>query len=252
LGEVGRRLAIALDMAGWTVCPVTRREGWRVAVERRDPSPRIVAVREEQLGAVLQRFPAEMRERLVLVQNGFLEPVHGELGPVTRGLIYFTAKGDFFRVLCPSLFHGRHAAALAEAISRVGLATELLEDRASFLEAMIVKGIWNAVVGLPLAVHGVDLAGYLTDRRDELEALADESARACAAEYGVQVLGETAVQKILDTTAELGWVRGGKKALDWRNGAIARFGRLHGVATPVNDRLLREVGYDPDRPPAAS
>ena len=51
------------------------------------------------------------------------------------------------------------------------------------------------------------------------------------------------MRKILETTKELGWVRGGAKALAWRNGAIARFGRRHGIPTPVNDRLLRAVGY---------
>ena len=56
--------------------------------------------------------------------------------------------------------------------------------------------------------------------------------------------------KILETTVDLGWVRGGTKALAWRNGALARFGRRHGVPTPVNDRLLRAAAYDPDSDPA--
>jgi len=251
MGEVGRRIEDALTRAGWTVHPVTRQEGWDRALDESDPSPRIVAVREEALEGILGRFPPTMRERLVLVQNGFLEPVSGDLGPVTRGLIYFTSKGEFYRELCPSSFHGRQALPLAAALAEGGIATRTLDDLGEFLVAMVVKGIWNAVVGLPLAVHGVDLASYLRDRRREFEELVDESARASGPEYNVRIDPAAAMRTILETTGELGWVRGGKKALPWRNGAIAWFGRKHGVETPINDRLLRAAGYDPELAPEA-
>lgn len=247
LGEVGRRLRDALVRAEWTVHAVTRTAGWEAALDQNDPSPRIVAVREEQLQDLLSRFPPTMRERLVLVQNGFLEPVHGDLGPVTRGLIYFTSKGEFYRVLCPSPFHGTHAARLVAALDVAGIAAVAESDLDRFEVEMIVKGIWNAVVGLPLAVHEVDLATYLSEYRDEFRALVDESARAAGRNYDVEVDPGAVVRKILETTGELGWVRGGKKALPWRNGAVARFGRQHGIPTPVNDRLLRAAGYDPER-----
>ena len=90
------------------------------------------------------------------------------------------------------------------------------------------------------AAPSLDVAHYL----GELDALADESARACSARYGVTLDGAEAVRKILDTTAKLGWVRGGSKALPWRNRAIARLGRAPGVPTPVHDR--------PPHPPAAA
>ena len=245
MGEVGRRLAGALERSGWEVRPVTRDAGWSGALDPDDPAPRLLAVREEDLGQVLERIPVSLRPRLVLVQNGFLEAVHGPLGPVTRGLIYFTSKGEFYEVLCPSVFHGPLAAPFVEALGGGGISSRLATDHRAFLEAMIVKGIWNAVVGLPLAVHDVDLGTYLESYRDELEALADESARAAGAEYGVELGGEVAVRKILDTTSALRRVRGGVKALAWRNGAIARFGRRHSIPTPVTDRLLRASDYDP-------
>lgn len=241
MGEVGRRLAEALGTAGWEVVPVTRAAGWDRALDGTDSSPRIVAVREEALGGVLERVPAALVPPLVLVQNGFLEAVHDDLTTVTRGLIWFTSKGEFFRELCPSLFYGAHAADLVAALAAGGLSVEVLDDREAFLREMIVKGIWNCVVGLPLAVHDVDLATYLRDERDELVALVAESARAAGAQYRVTVDPKVTLDKILDTTTELGWVKGGAKALPWRNGAIAIFGRRHGVPTPVNDRLLGAV-----------
>jgi ketopantoate reductase len=242
MGNVGRSLAAALSRAGWDVVPVTRDEGWPEAGDETDPAPRIVAVREEHLADVLARFAPALRPRLVLVQNGFLEAVHGDLGPVTRGLIYFTAKNEFYKALCKSPFHGALAAGLAAALEAGGIPSKVLAERDEFLRAMIVKGVWNAVVGLPLAVHAVDLATYLDAYRDEFEALVAESVAAAGAEYGVQVSAAVTERKILETTASLGWVKGGAKALGWRNGAIAQFGRRHGVPTPVNDRLLLAAG----------
>ncbi len=244
LGEVGRRFSAALESAGVAVTPVTRTDGWERATDATDPAPRLVCVREEDLGEVLARLPASTRPRTVLIQNGFLEVVHGDLGPVTRGVIYFTAKGEFFKTLAPSPFHGPLAEPIAGAIERGGIAARALPEQRTFLAAMISKGVWNCVVGLPLHVHQIDLATYLTQHRDELMALADECARAAAAEYGVAIDVTAGIEQLVATTRELGWLRGGAKALPWRNGAVAEMGRKHGIATPVTDRLLAAVGHE--------
>lgn len=238
MGEVGHRLRAALDAAGVQPRPVTRHSGWAAALDSEDPAPRIVAVREEQLAPVIERFPAPLLARLVLVQNGFLEEVIGPDSRVTRGLIWFTSKGEFFRELIPSLFFGRQAEGVARALARGGLGARVLRDREAFVAELILKGAFNVVVGLPLAVHGVDLARYRRDHREEMARLVEETCRAASAEYGVTVSGDQALERLEETTRELGWVRGGLKALDLRSGAIARFGRRHGVATPVTDRLL--------------
>ncbi|HXV75935.1 MAG TPA: hypothetical protein VD788_06395 [Candidatus Polarisedimenticolaceae bacterium] len=239
VGEVGRRLAGALERDGWQVARVTRRRGWPAAADHRDPSPRIVAVREEALAGVLARLPADLRVRVVLVQNGFLEAVHDDLGETTRGLIWFTSKGAFFRSLRPSVFRGAWAEPLVAALDRGGIDVVRIDDRDRFAREMILKGIWNCVVGLPLVAHDVDLATYLREWHDELVDLVAECATAAAAHYGVSVDPRAALDRIEETTTELGWMRGGAKALAWRNGAIVTFGRRHGIPTPVNDRLLR-------------
>jgi len=238
-GEVGRRLAGALRASGVAVQEVTRTSGWDAASDPGDDTVRLVAVREEDLGAVLDRLAAVPRERLLLVQNGFLEVVHGDLGPVSRGLIWFTSKGEFFASLRPSLFHGPLAEAIVPPLSAGGLAVERIDDRASFLREMVLKGIWNCVVGLPLAVHGVTLGEYLERHDGELEQLLDESAAAASAEYGVEVTADDARACLARTTGPVQWVRGGVKALPWRNGAIVEMGRRHGIPTPVNERLIR-------------
>ncbi len=247
-GEVGRRLLGALDAAGVPAQALRRGEPPGAAAAPDVAALRLVCVREDDLAAALAPLRDVPRERLALVQNGFLEPVHGALGPVTRGLVWFTSKGAFFRELAPTLVHGPQAAFLAETLSRGGLDVRAIADETAFRVEMIVKGLWNAVVGLPLAVHGEDLATYLAAREDEWRALLDEGARAASAWYGVPVTGADAARRLVATTAELGWVRGGAKALAWRNGALARMGRACGIATPVNDALLRAADFDPGPP----
>ncbi|MGE3964774.1 MAG: ketopantoate reductase family protein [Planctomycetota bacterium] len=242
-GEVGRRLASGLEQAGWQVNRATRTQGWDAALAATG-CPRILAMREEDVVAAFRRFPEAARRDLVLVQNGFLEVGLGaELQGVTRGLIWFTAKGEFFLPLRPSLIHGPWAQQLASAWRHAGLQFEVVPDARTFQREMIIKGIWNCVVGLPLAVHGVDLATYQQRFPDEIAQIAQEACRACAAEYGVDIPPSEVLECIAATTAELGWVATQKaKALPWRNGAIAAFGRNHGVATPTTDRLLGAAG----------
>lgn len=244
-GNVGRRIQAALEADGWRVQVVTRRDGLEDAADPSDETPRIVAVREDDLQGVLERLPYETRLRVLLVQNGFLEARLGDLGLVSRGLIYFTAKGDFFKVVGTSVFYGPLAEPIARALVRREIAARVERDHEAFLRAMIVKGLWNSVVGLPLAVHGTDLGTYLENRGAEFESLVEEGARAAGAAYGVEVSGSEAAHTIRETTTALHHVRGGTTALAWRNGAIAKFGRRHGVPTPVNDRLLLAAGYDP-------
>ena len=244
-GEVGRRLAGALESGGWRASVVTRTSGWDRALDESDPSPRLVAVREEDLGAVLDRFEGPLRQRLVLVQNGFLEVVHGDLSDVSRGLIWFMSKKDVFHELWPSLFYGPCAGGIAEGLVESGTRVEVIEDRKRALTEMVLKGVWNCVVGLPLAIAQVDLATYKTMHSVELRALVDEAARAASAEYGVEVGAGEALERIHATTGPIGWVKGGTKALRWRNGAVSRLGRRHGIETPVNDRLLAAAGFEP-------
>ncbi|MCU0231904.1 MAG: hypothetical protein MUC67_11100 [Acidobacteria bacterium] len=249
LGEVGRRIAAAFEAAGARPRPVTRAAGWEAALDEAELAPRIVAVREESLREVWARFGPVLRPRVVLVQNGFLEDLVGASaapGSAARGLIWFTSKGSFFRELMPSIFFGDAALPLAAALARAGLAARVLSEPEDFRRELVLKGVWNAVVGLPLAAHGVDLGTYRAAFAEELAALVDESCRAASAEYDVTVSAEEALERLATTTGELDWVRGGTRALGFRNGAIARFGRRHGVSTPVTDRLLEAVGWIPE------
>jgi ketopantoate reductase len=242
-GEVGRRLGGALQRSGWRVEAIGRGGDWSAAGDPTDPAPRLVAVREEDLGAVLARLTGPLRSRVVLVQNGFLEAVHGDLGAVSRGLVWFMSKGDVFHELTTSLFYGPLADELVPPLSEGGLDVARVEDGAPALREMILKGIWNCLVGLPLAVSGLELDAYRRERQAELMEMIREGCATTGAEYGVKVTPDEALACIDSTIGPIGWVKGGMKALAWRNGAIALFGRRHGISTPLTDSMLASAGY---------
>lgn len=236
-GEVGR---VFVRCAGAANVKVLRR-GDEVA-DSAPHGPIVVAVREGDLAPLVEPL-RPFASRAVFVQNGHVDEVLAPLGgEVTRGLLWFTAKGEFFRALCPSVFHGPMAKTVADALEAGGVPAREESDREAFAREAVFKLAWNNVVGLPLAAHGVELAVYLATKGDEATAVVDETARVMGAHHRVAVDAGEAVAKLLATTTELGWMKGGAKALEFRNGAVARIGRALGIATPVNDRLLAMVG----------
>jgi len=236
MGEVGRRLAGALQASGVPVVPVTRAAGWDEALAAKGAA-RIVCVGEAQLGEALERLRGVAPERLVLVQNGWVRPELAAVPGHTRGLLWFTSKGEFFRVLRPSPFSGPLAAWLAASLCRGGLAAEALDD-ASFRRAEAEKMGFNCVVGLPLAVHRLTLAEYLSRYTAEAHAVFTEAVTVTARALGVGV-EERWWSDFLIVVEPLGWVRSSApKALDHRNGAVVALTRGLGMTAPANSRLL--------------
>jgi hypothetical protein len=241
-GEVGRRLSQALRTSGSEVIEVTRHEGWHRATHDPD-GVRLVCVREEDLAMVIDRLAGVPDRSIICIQNGWIRPVLSGTPHVTRGLIWFTSKGDFFEILRPSPFHGPIAESLTSRLTAGGiLATSVNNAEFAALEAD--KMGFNCVVGLPLVVHGVTLQTYLTDYRDEARELFEESVTACAHALGAATDPEW-WREFCVATRPLGWIRTtAAKALEFRNGAVARLARKHGIAAPVTDKLLLEVGFD--------
>lgn len=235
-GEVGRVFERAASQAGETVRLIVR--GDRLSERLLDQGPIIVAVREEDLEGVLESLRSACAERIVLVQNGDIDPLLVDVGRVTRGLLWFTAKGELFKVLAPSPFFGPLAPEIVDRLSRAGVAAEVLEDEGALRREVVMKLAFNNVVGLPLAVHALSLGEYLAQRREEARAVVTETCAAMSAALGVHVDADAAFARFLETTRELGSLRGGKKALAFRNGAVVRWGRQHGIDVPVNRALL--------------
>jgi len=236
MGEVGRRLAAALTAAGVEVGPVTRGSGWEHLSAAGDAIV-LVCVREEALAAVVSRVGHLGDERLVFVQNGWVRPLLADVPACTRGLIWFTSKGEFFRELRASVFSGPAAAAVAEALDQGGIGATAW-DPTAFAGAEAEKMGFNCVVGLPLAVHGVSLEEYLRRYAAEAEAVFSEAVGVTARALG-GAPSERWWPEFLRVTEPIGWVRASApKALEYRNGAVVRLAGTVGMTAPVNESLL--------------
>jgi hypothetical protein len=236
MGEVGRRLSGALHRAGVAALPVTRTQGWDEAREDRDGLC-LVCVREEALAEVLDTLHGVPSERLVLVQNGWIRPLLHDLPDVTRGLIWFTSKGEFFQILRPNPFSGPAAERVSLALAAGGLPSEAVSsDRFDRLDAD--KMGFNCVVGLPLALRGSSLEDYLEKFPEEARAVFEETTAVCSAATGAE--SDDGGWDAFRASAEhLGWVRVSEaKALDFRNRAVVALAAEHGLTAPVNADLL--------------
>jgi hypothetical protein len=240
MGEVGRRLAGALHRAGVAALPVTRTQGWDEAREDREGLC-LVCVREEALAEVLDTLHGVPSERLVLIQNGWIRPLLHDLTNATRGLIWFTSKGDFFQILRPNRFTGPAARDLSLALAAGGLPSEAV-DSSLFDRLDVDKMGFNCLVGLPLAVHGTSLEEYLESFPDEAKTVFDETVDICSQAIGAD-RDENAWSAFKASAQHLGWVRISEaKALDFRNRAVVALAAGHGRCAPVNAGLLRKYG----------
>ena len=238
MGEVGRRLADALLRAGIETKEVTRDHGWPQALQDHD-GLYLVCVREEVLRKVLERIGPGASDRIILVQNGWIRPEIRDFPNVTRGLIWFTAKGEFFRVPRPSPFAGPWAVVLAAALS-AGDLPSLAVDSAAFDRLDAEKMGLNCVIGLPLAVHGLSLGEYLEEAPEEAREVFREAVSVCASALGAET-GTNLWEEFIRVAAPLDWVRVGRaKALEFRNGAVVALAEKLGLEAPVNAGLLRE------------
>jgi len=240
MGEVGRRLAGALHRAGIAVLPVTRTQGWNEAREDRHGMC-LVCVREDALAEVLDALSDVPSERLVLVQNGWIRPLLHDLPNATRGLIWFTSKGDFFQILRPNVFSGPAADDLCLALAAGGLPSEAVEAR-NFDRLDADKMGFNCLVGLPLAVHGLSLKDYLDAFPQEARAAFDEAVGVCSAAVDAEI-DTGAWDAFRESAMYLGWVRVSEaKALDFRNRAVVALAAELGRPAPVNTALLQKYG----------
>jgi ketopantoate reductase len=180
-------------------------------------------------------------DRLVLIQNGWIRPLLHDLPNITRGLIWFTAKGEYFQILRPNRFSGLHAADLSLALAAGGLPSEAT-DLAVFAGFDAEKMGFNCVVGLPLAVHGLSLGEYLARYPDEAEVVFEEATTACSVASGANPPID-GWEAFLESAEHLDWVRVTEaKAIGFRNGAVVALAAEHGLQAPVNSNLLRHYG----------
>jgi ketopantoate reductase len=238
MGEVGRRLEAALNRAGFKTHAVTRDRGWSEALADSD-GLHLVCVSEESLGEVLTHLSGVPPDHIAVIQNGWIRPLISNRPDITRGLIWFTAKGDFFTVLRSSPFTGPNAPALTQGLTRGGIPAHDVSASA-FKPLDAEKMAFSCVVGLPLAVHHLSLHEYLERHRSEARAVFFEAVSACARRLETEAASDV-WERFLETSEPLGWMRvATARAIEYRNGAVVELARLLGIAAPANAGLLEQ------------
>lgn len=239
-GRIGRALALRAANAGQPCTLVGREEGWD-ALER-TPGPIVLAVRNDDLDAVVDRVPSYRHGDLVFVQNGMLRPWLAERGLSgnTRGLLYVAVsqRGTPGEPGQPSPFTGPHAAPVAGWLTSLGFPAWSV-DWPHFSMYELEKLLWIATFGLLSERFGCTVGEVATEHRDTVTALVDELRVVGRRHLGVDLPLEALVQRLCDYSMTVADFRGSVKEWRWRNGWFVQAAR-HPM--PVHAELLAAVG----------
>ncbi|PRP98627.1 ketopantoate reductase family protein [Enhygromyxa salina] len=223
---------------------VDRQQGWEL-LEREPGEPILLAVRNDDLLAVLERVPERRRADLVFAQNGMLRPwlrEHG-LTEVTRGLLFVAVptRGAPIEPGGESPFFGPHAATMVQAFTRVGLPAAVVSADA-FAAVELEKLIWNCAFGLCCEAFDCDVGTVVRDHAEQLRALVAELLEVGAPALGVELELGPLVNRLCDYSRSIPSYRGAVKEWPWRNGWFVETAREQGRATPTHAQLLARVG----------
>lgn len=243
-GRIGTALAQRALAAGVACSLVTRTEGWD-ALDTSEPGPVLIAVRNDDLAAVLDRMPPHRLAELVFIQNGMLRPWLRErrMNNVTRGLLFFAvaSRGAPVAPGKPSPFTGPFAPVVVHWLGSVGIAAVEV-DPLKFAAVELEKLIWNSAFGLLCEVWDVSV-GEVCDRHgDALRALTEEFRVIGRKSMGVELDLEFLLGSLVAYSRTIADYQGAVKEWPWRNGWFADEATRLGVATPVHTALLERVG----------
>jgi ketopantoate reductase len=241
-GRIGTALA-ARDPRRFVL--VDRKRGW----EQIDPGARgpiMLAVRNDDLAAVIERVPADRHGDLVFIQNGMLRPWLAEkgLGSATRGLL-FMAVPTVGAAIEPgnqqSPFCGPWAEAMVEAFTAVGLPAKVMDAKA-FAAIELEKLIWNCAFGLFCQALDADVGTVVEQHRPRLRLLVAELLAVGGPEFGVELELDPLVERLCEYSRSIPTYRGAVKEWPWRNGWFVSTARARKQRTPTHDMLLLAIG----------
>ena len=223
---------------------VDRERGW----EHLDPArrgPILLAVRNDDLSAVLERIPAARHKDLVFVQNGMLRPWLEErrLAMNTRGLLFMAVPsvGAPIEPGGESPFWGPMAPAMVEAFTKVGLPAKVVDAQA-FTAIELEKLIWSCAFGLFCQALDCDVGTVVEQHRPRLRLLVNELLNVGGPALGVQLELEPLVERLCVYSRSIPTYRGAVKEWPWRNGWFVSTARKRKQRTPTHDMLLLAIG----------
>ncbi len=206
--------------------------------------PLLLAVRNDDLDAVLDTIHPKAREDVVFVQNGMLRPWLASRNFVapTRGLLFFSASERGGPVIDGGVspFFGPHAIGVAAWLQALGLNAATV-SAASFAEIELEKLVWNSTFGLLCEVHQVSV-GELVDRHaPDVVAVAEELIAVGAISLGLQVDAEAMVGRLHAYSRSIAAYRGAVREWRWRNGWFVDEARARGLSTPIHGAMLARI-----------
>lgn len=242
-GRVGGALAARAAQAGIEHTLVSRTDGWD-AIERSD-APIFVAVRNDDLGAVLDKIPTSAHARLVFTQNGMLRPWLAERGlaSATRGLLFFAvpSRGAPLDPGGDSPFVGPQASAVAEWLGNIQVPASAVDSEA-FAVTELEKLLWNCCFGL-LCEHTGKSVGAIVDEHDDVfTQLADELILWGMPAFGLTLdaeARESMKERLRAYSRSIADYRGAVKEWPWRNGWFVKVAREPGL----HEQLLEQSGH---------
>ncbi|MBX2797827.1 MAG: hypothetical protein KTR31_09170 [Myxococcales bacterium] len=246
-GRIGSALARRGAAVGTPVTGIGRDDGWE-ALDAAAGDPVLVAVRNDDLAAVVERTPTHRRPDLVFLQNGAIRELLADLSVAscTRGLLYFLASDRTSPVVegMDSWFCGPHAQAVAAWLARAGLAAQAV-DWARFSYYELEKLLWLACHGLLCEAHQATVGEVAAQHKRELHALVEELVEVGQITWGVSAPVPYMVDRMVQYSALIPDYRASVKEWSTRNGWLRDRARHFGLAIPRHEALLRATGHHP-------
>ena len=244
-GRVGGALAERASKAGLAHTLVSRSEGWH-AIPSTD-TPIFVAVRNDDLDAVLERVPASAHGRLVLTQNGMLRPWLAQRGLAgnTRGLLFFavSSRGAPLEPGGDSPFVGPLAEPVVDWLSSIDVPASAVEPRA-FAVTELEKLLWNCCFGLLCELTKRPVGGVVEHHGDLLGELADELLHWGMPAFDLDLDPEARAalkERLSAYSRSIPDYVGSVKEWPWRNGWFVDVARVPGL----HEELLERTGHLP-------
>lgn len=241
MGEVGRRVADGARGSGVEVIEVRRGQSLSEALTTGDEAV-VLAMREDDFEPVFREAIALRPEGVVVLQNGFIDEVL-EGHEVTRGVLWFTAKGDFFANARETLLAGPHANALARWLRAVSVPVRVESPDAVAREGR-EKAAWSCLVGPGVFAHERTFAELVASDERTARRIVAEACEVAQRALDRETRSERAWSMVTDTVGPLGWMRGGPKGLAWRSGKVVRWAEdvlSDGYAAVENAEVVRRV-----------
>jgi len=180
IGELGGVFAKAFLHAGYPVYPVTRQMAIDQAAKTMpDPQLVLVAVAEKDFASVMQTLPVPWRNCIGLLQNELLPGDWKSYkidDPTVISVWFEKKKGMDTNVLIPSRVYGPQARLMADALSGIDIAGDVLSTEDDLLYELVRKNVFVFTINIAGLVlpAGATTADLWAQHHELALAIADE------------------------------------------------------------------------------